>query len=56
MLNTCFTFRGQPIKRAITNHAWYAALERAGLQDFRFHDCGILGHHGIGKLAQHAMS
>jgi integrase len=34
----CFTFRGEPIKRAITNHAWYAAVERVGLGDFRFHD------------------
>lgn len=34
----CFTYKGEPIKRAITNHAWYAAVERAGLSDLRFHD------------------
>ncbi len=34
----CFTFRGQPIKTAITNNAWYAAVEKAGLDDLRFHD------------------
>lgn len=34
----CFTYKGEPIKRAITNHAWYAAVERVGLTDLRFHD------------------
>lgn len=34
----CFTFRGEPIQRAITNTAWYSAIEAAGIQDFRFHD------------------
>lgn len=34
----CFTFRDQPIKFAITNNAWYAAVEKAGLSDLRFHD------------------
>ena len=34
----CFTYQGKPIKRAITNHAWYAVVERVGLGDFRFHD------------------
>ncbi len=34
----CFTFRGERIQRAITNTAWYSALEAAGIEDFRFHD------------------
>jgi len=34
----CFTYQKQPIKTAITNHAWYAAIEKAGLSDLRFHD------------------
>ncbi len=34
----CFTFRGERIQRAITNTAWYSALEVAGIEDFRFHD------------------
>lgn len=34
----CFTFKGHPIKFAVTNNAWYAAVERASLDDFRFHD------------------
>lgn len=34
----CFTFRGEPIQRAISNTAWYNALEAAGIEDFRFHD------------------
>lgn len=33
-----FTYQGQPIKRAITNHAWYSAVKKAGLFDLRFHD------------------
>lgn len=33
-----FTFRGKPIKRA-NQRAWMAARKRAGLEDFRFHDC-----------------
>jgi len=32
-----FSFRGKPIKQVSTN-AWYQALERAGIQDFRWHD------------------
>lgn len=34
----CFTYRGEPIKRNISNHAWFTALGKAGLEDFRFHD------------------
>lgn len=34
----CFTFRGGPIQRAITNTAWYSALQAAEIEDFRFHD------------------
>ncbi len=36
--STCvFSFRGQPIKQLSTK-AWYQALKRAGIQDFRWHD------------------
>ena len=34
----CFTFRGEAIQRAISNTAWYSALEATGIEDFRFHD------------------
>ena len=32
-----FSFRGRPI-RQVSTKAWYQALERAGVQDFRWHD------------------
>ena len=32
-----FSFRGKPI-RQLSTKAWYAALERAGIADFRWHD------------------
>ena len=32
-----FSFRGKPI-RQVSTKAWYHALERAGIQDFRWHD------------------
>jgi integrase len=32
-----FTYRGKPVKQTSTK-AWYAALERAGIDDFRWHD------------------
>ena len=32
-----FSFRGRPI-RQVSTKAWYRALERAGIQDFRWHD------------------
>jgi len=32
-----FTYEGQPIKQVITA-AWYKALKRAGIEDFRWHD------------------
>jgi len=32
-----FSFRGRPIKQLSTK-AWYQALKRAGIQDFRWHD------------------
>ncbi len=32
-----FTFRGRPVHKAGTK-AWRAALQRAGIQDFRWHD------------------
>ena len=34
----CFTFRGERIKHNISNHAWFSALQQAGLENFRFHD------------------
>ena len=34
----CFTFRGEPIKANVSSTAWFAAVARAGLADFRFHD------------------
>ena len=34
----CFTYRGAPILRSVGNKAWYAAVKRAQLTDFRFHD------------------
>ena len=34
----CFTFRGEPIKANISNKGWFAALKKAGIEDFRFHD------------------
>lgn len=36
--NFCFTYRGKPIGWELTNTAWHAALAKAGLEDFRFHD------------------
>lgn len=32
-----FSYRGNPVTQVSTK-AWYAALERAGIQDFRWHD------------------
>lgn len=32
-----FTYEGHPVKQ-VSTHAWYAALKRAGIEDFRFHD------------------
>ena len=34
----CFTYRGEPIRWDVTNTAWQNALEKAGIEDFRFHD------------------
>ena len=36
-LSHVFSFRGKPI-RQVSTKAWYKALERAGIQDFRWHD------------------
>jgi len=36
-LTHVFNFRGKPIKQVSTK-AWYQALERAGIEDFRWHD------------------
>jgi integrase len=32
-----FTYEGQPIKQ-VSTRAWYLALKRAGIEDFRWHD------------------
>jgi len=32
-----FTYKGQPVQR-VSTHAWYKACQRAGIEDFRFHD------------------
>jgi integrase len=37
MSSRSVSFRGKPIVQVSTK-AWYAALERAGIQDFRWHD------------------
>jgi integrase len=34
----CFTYRGKPIRWEVTNSVWKTALEKAGIEDFRFHD------------------
>lgn len=34
----CFTHKGEPIKWQLSNSGWLAALKRAGIEDFRFHD------------------
>jgi integrase len=34
----CFTFRGEPIAWELTNSAWHTAVDKAGIDDFRFHD------------------
>jgi integrase len=36
-LEYAFVFQGQPVARCSTK-AWYAALERAGIENFRWHD------------------
>ena len=36
-LTHVFSYRGRPITQVSTK-AWYAALERAGIADFRWHD------------------
>jgi len=36
-LQHVFTYEGRPIARASTR-AWYKACQRAGIEDFRFHD------------------
>ena len=32
-----FSYEGEPIKQ-VSTRAWYIALKRAGIEDFRFHD------------------
>jgi len=34
----CFTYKGEPIRANVSNKAWFSALEKAELRDFRFHD------------------
>ena len=38
MQQYCFTYRGNPIRRDLTNTAWVNAIRQAGIEDFRFHD------------------
>ncbi|WP_372828183.1 hypothetical protein [Polaromonas sp.] len=55
----CFTFRGEPIQRAITNTAWYSTIKAAGIEDFRFHDLRYTWaswHRGIVRRERLAMS
>jgi len=33
----CFTYQGRPVRQTSTR-AWYHALQRAGIEDFRWHD------------------
>jgi integrase len=33
-----FTYRGEPIASQASTKAWTAALKRAGIEDFRWHD------------------
>jgi len=33
-----FTYRGQPLKRGTKSKAWYQAVKRAGIENFRWHD------------------
>ena len=44
-----FSFKGKPV-RQVSTKAWYAALERAGIHDFRWHDLAAY----LGKLARAA--
>jgi integrase len=34
----CFTYQGEPIRHNVSNHAWFTAVKKAELEDFRFHD------------------
>lgn len=45
----CFTFAGKGIHQSTT--AWEKAKRRAGIEDFRFHDCGTRGPAGTCKAA-----
>jgi len=34
----CFTYQGSPIRWELSNSAWHTSLEKAGIEDLRFHD------------------
>lgn len=34
----CFTYQGKPIGWELTNSAWHSALQKAGIENLRFHD------------------
>jgi len=34
----CFTYRGEPIRHGLVNTGWMNAIQKAGVEDFRFHD------------------
>jgi integrase len=40
----CFTYQGEPMQEV--GSAWERSLRRAGIEEFRFHDCGIRGRVG----------
>ncbi len=51
---SCFTYQGKPISWELTNSAWHTALEKAGIEDFRFDDLmaylGIMASEGRDEL------
>ncbi len=43
-----FSYRGEPITNVSTK-AWWAALKRAGINDFRWHDLRTRSQRGTGR-------
>ena len=50
-----FSFRGKPMTQ-VSGKAWYGALKRAGIQNFRWHDLRIRGRAGMCKTARPSSS
>jgi hypothetical protein len=46
-----FTYKGNSIEKCSTR-AWSNALERAGIENFRWHDLGIPGQVGMCKMGR----